>query len=123
MIQINTRDDRPIYRRIKDSLRERIISGTLKPGEQLPTVRDMAHSMTINPNTIARSYRELELEGYIASIPGRGSFVAERDGVDDKRRALLLRELENIVNELEFLGIERQQQMDIILQGKRGGDA
>ena len=76
MIQINYHDSRPIYEKVKDSLRQLILSGALPEGDRLPSVRELAVSLTINPNTIQRAYRELEQEGYIVSVPGKGSFVA-----------------------------------------------
>ena len=78
MININYRDPRPIYEQVKDNFRQLIISGALPPDEKMPSVRELAASLTINPNTIQRAYRELEAEGYICSVPGRGSFVCSR---------------------------------------------
>ena len=77
MISINYRDPRPIYEQVKDGFRQLIFSGILKPDEKLPSVRELAGSLAINPNTIQRAYRELELEGCICSVPGKGSFVAD----------------------------------------------
>ncbi len=59
-------------------MKEMIIHDVLKPNEQLPSVRLLAKQLTINPNTIQKAYRELEREGYIYSIPGKGSFVANK---------------------------------------------
>ena len=67
MIQLNCRDSRPIYEQVKDGLRQLIINGVLTEGSRLPSVRELAVSLTINPNTIQRAYRELEAEGYTVS--------------------------------------------------------
>ena len=80
MISINFRDSRPIYEQVKDSLRRLIVSGALPPDEKLPSVRELASQLVINPNTIQRAYRELEHEGYIVSVPGTGSFARQADG-------------------------------------------
>ena len=72
MIQINYRDPRPIYEQVKDGFRKLIFSGVLRPDERMPSVRELAASLAINPNTIQRAYRELEQEGYICSVPGKG---------------------------------------------------
>lgn len=77
MIQLNYRDPQPIYEQIKSELRRLILSKALGPGEKLPSVRELAMQLAINPNTIQRAYRELEAEGYTISIAGKGSFVAD----------------------------------------------
>ena len=75
MLNLDYRDARPIYEQLRDGLRRLMVSGVIQAGEQLPYVRAMATSLTINPNTIQRAYRELELQGWIVSVPGKGSFV------------------------------------------------
>ena len=76
MISLNYRDSRPIYEQIKDGLKKLMVSGALAANEKLPSVRALAAQLAINPNTIQRAYNELESEGYIYSIPGKGSFAA-----------------------------------------------
>ena len=73
MIHIDYRDPRPIYEQVKDGLRRLVVSGALPPGEKLPSVRELATALTINPNTIQRAYRELEAEDYIVSVPGKAA--------------------------------------------------
>ena len=75
MLNLDYRDARPIYEQVRDGLRRLMVSGVIQEGEQLPSVRAMATSLAINPNTIQRAYRELELQGWIVSVPGKGSFV------------------------------------------------
>jgi GntR family transcriptional regulator len=75
MIHLDYRDARPIYAQIIDGFREQIATGVLQPGDKLPSVRELAVSLSINPNTIQRSYRRLEMEGWIATVPGKGCFV------------------------------------------------
>ena len=75
MIQLNYRDARPIYSQIVDGFRDQILSGVLRAGDRLPSVRELAAQLTINPNTIQRAYRELELQGWIATVLGKGCFV------------------------------------------------
>ncbi len=122
MVTINYRDPRPVYEQVRDGIRQHIIIGALIPGERIPTVRDLAASLAINPNTIARAYRELESEGYIISRIGRGTFVADTIEVDPKRKAELLDKLGIIVQELLHLGVS----IEIILKrineiGSNGG--
>ena len=75
MVLLNYRDARPIYTQIADGFRDQILGGILQPDDRLPSVRDLAAQLTINPNTIQRAYRELEVQGWIATIPGKGCFV------------------------------------------------
>lgn len=78
MISINYRSALPLYEQVKENFIKLIMTGALQPDEQLPSVRELAVELAINPNTIQRAYRELENEGYIYTVTGRGSFVAEK---------------------------------------------
>ena len=75
-MHINPKDGKPVYRQIMDQIRLMIASGRLKPGEELPTVRGLAQMLIINPNTVARAYRELEQVGVLYTRQGSGTFVA-----------------------------------------------
>ena len=108
MISINFRDPRPIYEQVKDGLRRLIVSGALSCENRLPSVREMAQDLAINPSTIQRAYRELEAEGYICSVPGKGSFVCPRDEADTARRQELLGKFDELVTELGYIGVDRQ---------------
>ena len=76
MIQLNYRDARPIYEQIRDGLRHLMVTGAVQPGEKLPSVRSLASSLAINPNTIQRAYESLEQEGYLYTVAGKGSFAS-----------------------------------------------
>lgn len=86
MIQLNYRDPRPIYEQIKSELKRLILTQALAPDEKLPSVRELAAQLAINPNTIQRAYRELDAEGYTVSIAGRGSFVADIAVISRQKR-------------------------------------
>ena len=75
MVHLDYRDARPIYTQIIDGFKEQITTGVLMPGDKLPSVRELAAQLAINPNTIQRAYRELEMGGWIATVPGKGCFV------------------------------------------------
>ena len=109
MISINTRDPRPIYLQIKESLIRLILSGVMRTDEKLPSVRELAGSLAINPNTIQRAYRELESEGFIYSVTGRGSYVAALSEIDQGRRAAKLAEFKAAARELLNLGTSRAE--------------
>lgn len=100
MIQINYRDGKPIYEQVKDGYRKLIINGLLNTDDKLPSVREMASSLAINPNTIQRAYRELEAEGYVYTVAGKGCFVAGVPKVNLARVQELLNELDDLVDEL-----------------------
>lgn len=105
MLNLDYRDARPIYEQVRDGLRRLMVSGIIQEGEQLPTVRAMATSLAINPNTIQRAYELLEAEGYVSSVPGKGSFAAPHHQVDSARRDGLLRVFDDTAAELMFLGL------------------
>lgn len=107
MISINFRDPRPIYEQIKDGLRRLIASGAMPADSKLPSVRDMASDLAINPSTIQRAYRELEAEGYICSVPGKGSFVSILEDANTARQNELLGKFDEVVTELGYVGITK----------------
>ena len=109
MISLNYRDSRPIYEQIKDGLRKLIVTGALGTGEKLPSVRALATQLSINPNTIQRAYNEPEGEGYIYSVPGKGSFAAGNTGADESRRKELLEKLRELAAELKYLGVTGEE--------------
>ena len=114
MISINNRDPRPIYLQIKESVVRLILSGVLPTDERLPSVRELAGSLAINPNTIQRAYRELEHEGFIYSVTGRGSFVAPLSEVDQGRRQAKLKEFSAAARELLHLGMTGEELRQIL---------
>lgn len=109
MIVLDYQDSRPLYQQVKDSLRRMMLTGLLEPGEKLPSVRSLATQLAINPNTIQRAYAELEAEGYIYSVAGRGSFVSAGDGEHLRRIAELTGRLVPLLEELKSLGYTREQ--------------
>ena len=109
MLNLDYRDARPIYEQVRDNLRRLMVSGAIQEGEKLPSVRSLASNLAINPNTIQRAYESLEAEGYVYSIPGKGSFAAPRTGVDEERRDRLLGQFDSRTAELLYLGVTRDR--------------
>lgn len=102
MIVLDYRDRRPLYEQITERFQELMYKEILKENEKLPSVRSLAMELSINPNTIQRAYTELERQGFIYSVKGRGSFVA-----DSKRlRAERLREWEQEFDRLTEEGFQ-----------------
>lgn len=117
MLTLDYRDARPIYGQIKDSLRRLIVAGALGPDEKLPSIRALAMDLSINPNTIRRAYTELEQEGFIYSVPGKGSFAAVMGGGDGRRRAELMERLQEIIAELRYLNVPDQEILALLQEG------
>ena len=103
MVHLDYRDARPIYTQIVDNFRAQIASGILQPGDKLPSVRELATQLSINPNTIQRAYRELELRGFIQTLPGKGCFVCGAlEGPDWQK-------LDGAVAQLLSQGVSREE--------------
>ena len=126
MIHLNYRDSKPIYEQIKDGLRRLVVSGAVRTDEKLPSVRELATSLSINPNTIQKAYRELEQEGYIYTITGKGSYAAQRADVASGRNEELMKEFDEIVKELLYLCEDKDiliQRIEEIAKGGAAGDS
>ena len=118
MIGLNYRDSRPIYEQIKDNYKKLILSGAIAPDEKLPSVRELAARLAINPNTIQRAYRELETEGIIYTVPGKGCFAGKPQEVDKGRMQQLLTDFDRVVGKLLLMGITKEElQMRIAQEG------
>ena len=121
MFQLDFKDRRPIYEQIKEKLKFLIIEGAMKEGEKIPSVRELAVSMAINPNTIQKAYKELESEGYIYSVTAKGYFVTPRASTDAGKNAELLAKFSDTVRELMYLGKTKNELSDIINSIYKGG--
>lgn len=113
MINLNPKDSRPIYEQICEKFKELIIEGFLKEDDKIPSVREMASSLAINPNTIQKAYKTLEDAGYIYSKPAKGYFVGITSK-SEKRLPTLVDELNNLIQELKFLGYEKSEIINMI---------
>ena len=109
MIQLNYRDARPIYEQVRDGLRHLVVTGALQAGDKLPSVRALAAALAINPNTIQRAYEALELEGYLYTVAGKGSFASPQTDVNAARRERLLQQFDTSAAELLFLGMTAEE--------------
>ncbi|MTI94666.1 MAG: GntR family transcriptional regulator [Firmicutes bacterium] len=78
MLQINVSSHTPIYQQVIDQIKEQVLLGVLAPGDKLPSVRELATTLTINPNTIQKAYQELERQKVIVTVRGRGNYIAEQ---------------------------------------------
>lgn len=126
MIHIDFRDARPIYEQVKDGLRRLIVQEVFSIDEKLPSVRELAAALAINPNTIQRAYRDLEQEGYVYTIPGKGSFVAGNPSLGEKQKQELLKKLNIVLEECYYGKVSRkvvEQQVDNCYEQDKKGES
>ena len=109
MVHLDYRDVRPIYSQIADGFRAQITAGILCSGEKLPSVRELAVELSINPNTIQRAYRLLEAEGWIATVPGKGCFVCGLRDYSEAEKLELLEAFDKAVAALRKCGTSREE--------------
>ena len=109
MLQLDHRGGRPIYEQVQEGLRHLLVAGGIAPGEKLPSVRQLAGELAINPNTIPRAYEALEKEGYVYSVPGKGSFAASGEDIIGRRREELFAQLDALAADLRELGVTEEE--------------
>lgn len=115
MFNLNYGDHRPLYLQIKERFKELILTGALKEGDKIPSVREMAASLAINPNTIQKAYKELEADGFILSVPAKGSFVAPiKSRRNEPRLEELRKRLADSVREMVYLGESKENVLEEI---------
>ncbi len=107
---IDPRSGVPMYAQLIDQVKRSVAVGALAPGERLPTVKQLAVELTINPNTVARAYRDLERDGVIATTPGRGSFVRDGDPIQTRKTVadVAAVALEAAIRDARSIGVDRE---------------
>ena len=115
MIMLNMKSSEPIWEQIRDSIKKQILAGALSAGDKLPSVRVLSGELGINPNTIQRAYTELESEGFVYSVVGRGSFVAEKNTSSlEAEKVKRLSLFKKALDEAYEIGIEKAELIEII---------
>ena len=122
MIVLDYRDRRPLYEQVTEKLEELMFSGVLPSDSRLPSVRSMATELSINPNTIQRAYAELERQGYIYSIQGKGSFVSDGRHLAEGIRKDWEKQFDAAIEEGLRIGVSYQDMIKI-LEEREGGKA
>ncbi|WP_182199914.1 GntR family transcriptional regulator [Paraliobacillus salinarum] len=115
MFDLDLRSRKPIYEQLVDKFKEFIINDVMQTDEKLPSVRILAQQLTVNPNTIQKAYRELEVQGFIYSVKGKGSFVdgsAKKVSSDEVKR--IKSDLEKLLAEAFFVGITKNEINELI---------
>ena len=115
MITVDYKDRRPIYEQLTARITELALSGELKPDEQLPSVRQLASQLGINPNTISKAYIELERRGILYSVSGKGSFInSDLSSAAGERQKELEQKLRECIRELRRIGADKSRLSEII---------
>ena len=115
MIRPDYKSGKSLHEQIEDEMKRLIISGAMRPDEQLPSVRELSVSMTVNPNTVQRAYKQLEQDGFIYSIKGKGNFVSTLSKTESGKRSEELRSvISDAVRELAFLGEDKDAVKELI---------
>lgn len=107
--RIDLKDSRPIYEQVVERFKILILKGVISPDEKLPSVRNLAVDLSINPNTIQRAYGELERQGYIYTVKGRGNFASDRENLLGMYKEEILRQLKEICETALSVGITENE--------------
>lgn len=128
MFQLDPRSSKSIYEQVIDNFKMQIMTGVLPQDSRLPSVRELSGQLTVNPNTVQKAYRELEREGYIYTVTGRGSFVSSPGTrtPDPRQQEKLLHDVAGAYRELRFLGLSRDEAEEqiraVIDEAEKGGN-
>ena len=114
MISIDYRSDKPLHEQIQNGIKTLIISGSFPADEKLPSVRELSVSLTVNPNTVQRAYKDLEAEGFIYSVQGKGNFVSPYAESGSRHEKELFDDLEKCVKELAWLGANKAEILNLV---------
>lgn len=126
MFDLDVRSRIPIYEQLVEKLKELIIHEVFKTDSQLPSVRTLSKELTVNPNTIQKAYRELELQGYIYSVPGKGSFVSPTLKLTNEKVEKMKDALVKLISEALYLGIKKEDIVSLLDQAEesvKGGES
>ena len=116
MIILDHRDTRPLYEQIVDKFQMLILSGALEPNSRMPSVRSLAVELSINPNTIQRAYSELERNGFLYTVKGKGNYVAYSDSLKDVRKQEILEKLRDLKKEALSMGMTVKELTEFLEQ-------
>lgn len=114
MIVLDLKDARPLYEQIVERFKHLILCGALTEDEKLPSVRNLAMELSINPNTIQKAYGELERQGFIYTVKGRGNFVSPNGSLKEARKEEIRQQLRELLREGESIGFGREEMIKFI---------
>ena len=108
MIVLDYRDKRPIYEQVVEKLERLIVGGALEPHAKMPSVRSLGMELSVNPNTIQRAYTQLEQDGYLYAVSGRGNFVAPEEEWREGKKNKMLEEWSKVTERALEAGLSRK---------------
>ena len=111
---IDYQDSRPIYEQIVENFKMQIYKGILQEGDQMPSVRSLAVELSTNPNTVQKAFAELERQGFIYTVKGRGNFVKGRDLLMEDKKAELVKEIVQLFTEAHEIGLSLEELVEEI---------
>lgn len=116
MINIDVRNSTPIYKQIVEQIKENVLKGIIKPDEKIPSVREMAKILTLNPNTIQKAYQELERQRVIYIVQGKGAFISldYKNKVDSEKIEELIEVFRKGIIDAYYLGINKKKMYELI---------
>jgi GntR family transcriptional regulator len=116
LLQINFKSGKPVYLQVVDQIKAAAASGTIQSGESLPSIRPLAEELRVNRNTIAKAYTELENQGVIETIPGKGCFIRPNNSPlkKDVRRKLLIEELDQVIVQAHHLQVPAPEFLELV---------
>jgi len=114
LITVDYRDKRPLYEQILEQYRRQILSGAMAPDERLPSVREVSVQLGINPNTVQRAYQELEREGMIYSVRGKGNFVSPKASLPAEKKVAYLKDFRKMVTDGRRAGMKKKDLLDAV---------
>lgn len=111
MMKVDASSFVPIYEQIKKEFKKEVFQGELKPHDALPSIRDLATELLVNPNTVARAYRELEMEGFIYTRKGKGCYVSDdsTQNMAEERKSFLIKSFDNVIEEAKKYGLDGEE--------------
>lgn len=119
MIVLDYRDSRPIYEQVVEKFKHLILKGVLQPDEKMPSVRSLAVELSINPNTIQRAYAQLESQGYIYTVKGKGNFVSDRTNLMQDFEKEIAVQLQDICKQAASVGMTKKRFIELAQESAR----
>ncbi len=123
MVKLDYKSGKPLHEQISCGICELIMCGALAPDEQLPSVRDLSVSLTVNPNTVQRAYKSLEADGLIYSIKGKGNFVSDRPSAEKETVEKLYDAILEAARALAFYGENKETALQVLRKAFEEGEA
>lgn len=118
MFQINLRSQQSIYEQIIGGIKELVVRGVLAEDSELPSIRELSRTLTVNPNTVQKAFKELEREGFIYTVKGKGTFVSprRREKADPQAVKKICDDIRSSVQEMHYLGVPEEEIVSMVTE-------